>query len=187
MKTTEKELRRIVQHLILHSSFTGNLGLRNGKMGFILSFFKYADFTKERLYRTFAEELIQEIYEDISQNEPIDFENGSCGIAWGICYLVQNGFVKANEDEVLKELDIKISEKDVRRVTDYSLETGLKVPIDTRNNERYININKLSEQINYLLENPTLALQLSVNARKRFLEEYELNLFKEKMLAVYNS
>ena len=66
-------------------------------------------------------------------------------------------------------------------------ETGLKVPIDTRNNERYININKLSEQINYLLENPTLALQLSINARKRFLEKYELNLFKEKMLAVYNS
>lgn len=126
MKRTEKELKEVVQHLMLYSSFTRNLGLLNGKMGFILLFFKYADFTKERLYKTFAEELIQEIYEDISQNEPIDFENGLCGIAWGICYLVQNGFVKANEDEVLKELDIKILEKDVRRVTDYSLETGLK-------------------------------------------------------------
>lgn len=126
MKTIEQELGQVVQHLMLYSSFTRNLGLLNGKMGFILFFFKYAKFTKKRLYKIFAEELIKEIYKDISQNEPIDFENGLCGIAWGFSYLIQNKFIEANEDEVLKELDIKILEKDVRQITDYSLETGLK-------------------------------------------------------------
>lgn len=69
--------------------------------------------------------MIDEIYTEINVNTPLNFKDGLCGIAWGIGYLIQNGFIEANPDEVLEDLDKRIMEWDVRRISDYSLETGL--------------------------------------------------------------
>ena len=69
---------------------------------------------------------MDEIYKEITQSASIGFAKGLCGIAWGIEYLIQNDFVKADRDEVLEELDLKILEKDVTRFRDFSLEDGLK-------------------------------------------------------------
>ena len=53
------------------------------------------------------------------------FESGLCGIAWGIEYLLANKFISGDSNEVLFDIDQKIMEKDLRRITDYSFETGL--------------------------------------------------------------
>jgi glycosyltransferase involved in cell wall biosynthesis len=39
----------------------------------------------------------------------------------------------------------------------------------------------------FLLDNPNYAKKLGENGRKRFLEKYELAVFKEKMLNLYNN
>ena len=52
--------------------------------------------------------MIDEIYEEITANTPVDFENGLAGIGWGIEYLVQGGFIEADTDEVLEEFDNRI-------------------------------------------------------------------------------
>jgi hypothetical protein len=127
MKTTNKEtLVQVVRHLMLHSSYTPDLGLLNGKIGIILFFYEYASYTNNRLYRDFADDLLDEIFEELATNLPIGFADGLCGIAWGIEYLMRKGFVEADADEVLEELDQQIAERDVRKMTDYSLKTGLK-------------------------------------------------------------
>ena len=113
-----------ISYLILYSSFLNNLGLLNGKMGISIFFYHYATFTGCKRYHRFADELINELYSEISYNSPIDFANGLCGIAWGISYIKIHNFVEVDND-VLDELDEKIMEIDTERIKDYSLERGL--------------------------------------------------------------
>ena len=118
-------LQLIARHLMLHSSFMENIGLLEGKMGVALFFYHYSVYTKKKLYNDFGGELIDDIYNEIHLNYPLDFKSGLSGIAWGIDYLIRNNFIDADPDDALEELDQKILERDVRRITDISLETGL--------------------------------------------------------------
>lgn len=125
IKNKEELLLRIARHLMLYGCFTKNLGLMNGKMGFSLFFFHYSRVTEISMYKSFGEELIEEIYREITKDTVYNFRDGLCGIAWGIEYLIRNKFVEVEGNDILKELDDKILEYDVRRMKDLSLETGL--------------------------------------------------------------
>lgn len=116
---------RIVRYLIMHSGFLKNSGLFQGKMGIVLFFSHYARYTGDRLYDEFAGELLDDVFEDINEKTPVDFEAGLCGIGWGIQYLLQNEFMEGAPDEILSDIDKKIMEWDVRRITDLSFKTGL--------------------------------------------------------------
>ncbi|GHS98500.1 hypothetical protein FACS189421_07220 [Bacteroidia bacterium] len=126
MKSDDEILQRIARYLMLHGSFTNNIGLLNGKTGIALFLYHYFRYTGKKLYDDFAGELIDEIYKEIHLETPLNFKDGLCGIAWGMEYLIKNRFVDANPDEILEDLDKRIVEWDVRRITDHSLETGLK-------------------------------------------------------------
>lgn len=122
----EEILRRIARYLMLHTSHQSNLGLLNGKMGVAIFFFHYAEYTAKKLHKDFADELINEIYKEIHVNYVCDFKDGLAGIAWGVEYLVHNRFVEGDTNEILVDLDRQILERDVRRIQDCSLDTGLK-------------------------------------------------------------
>lgn len=98
-------LQRIANFLLLNASFIDNLGLLNGKMGIAIFFYLYSRYTKNKVFEDFAGELLDEIYEAINTNTPINFDDGLTGIGWGIEYLIRNKFIEGNTDEVLKELD----------------------------------------------------------------------------------
>ena len=98
-------LRRIANILLLNASFIDNLGLLKGKVGIAIFFYHYARCTQNKIFEDYAGELIDEIYEEINTNTPVNFENGLTGIGWGIEYLVKNKFVQADTDEALKEID----------------------------------------------------------------------------------
>lgn len=100
--------QRISNTLLLNASFIGNIGLLHGKMGISICFYHLARQAKNRIYEDYAGELIDEIYEEITANTPVGFENGLAGIGWGIEYLVQNSFIEADTDEVLEEFDNRI-------------------------------------------------------------------------------
>jgi hypothetical protein len=116
---------RVIRHLVLNASFVSDAGLYHGKMGIVLFFAHYGRFTGNTLYDDFAGELPDEICEDIHTGTPIDFENGLCGIGWGMEYLLQNGFMEGDSNEILSDIDKKIMERDLRRITDQSFRTGL--------------------------------------------------------------
>jgi hypothetical protein len=99
---------KIVNTLLLNASFIDNIGLMHGKMGLSIFFFHLARRTKSQMYEDYAGELIDEIYDELSGNTPMDFENGLAGIGWGIEYLVQNCFLEADTDEVLEEFDNRL-------------------------------------------------------------------------------
>ena len=100
MEHTISTDQHIINTLLLNASF-----IMHGKMGITIFFFQLARQTKNQIYEDYAGELIDEIYEEITANTPVDFENGLAGIGWGIENLIENEFIEANTDKVLEELD----------------------------------------------------------------------------------
>lgn len=158
MKTQEEKhilLERIANHLVINSSFLDNLGLFHGKMGIAIFFYHYSRYTNNPIYEDFAGELLDEIYEDIHRGISFDFENGLCGIGWGIEYLLQNKYIEGDSDEILEDIDRKIMEYDPRRITDTTFRSGfagLSCYIRTRLNSLCRNPNTLPFDALYLSE-----------------------------------
>lgn len=98
-------IQRVLNHLILNTSFLENKGLYYGKMGIVLFFFHYARYYKMQLYNDFAEDLLEEIMNEVNENLSLEFKNGLSGIGWGIVYLLNNGFVCGDPNDVLEEVD----------------------------------------------------------------------------------
>ena len=117
--------RTIIHELLLRSSLIQDIGLLQGKMGLVIFFMYYHQYTKEALYEDVANELLDEIVEGLHKDLPITFDSGLPGIGWGIDYLIHKGFIGGDSKEICEEIDHKIMETDPRRMTDYSFETGL--------------------------------------------------------------
>ena len=118
-------LKRIANHLIINARFLNNPGLYQGKMGIVLFFVHYAAYTGQAIYDDFAGELMDDIYKELKNDMVIDFENGLCGIGWGIDYLLENHFMEGESAHILAQIDKKIMERDLIRISDYSEKKGL--------------------------------------------------------------
>lgn len=105
----EKLLMRIVNQNLLYGSFNPDLGLFNGRMGMVIFFFHYARYTSNEWYENFAGKILDDIYEDITDDMPLGLTNGICGVGWGMLYLIQQGFVEGEVDEVLEMVDRKVA------------------------------------------------------------------------------
>lgn len=167
-------LTRIVRYLMINGSFVDNLGLLTGKMGIIVFFYHYSRYTNEAIYEEFASELLDEIYEDIHLDTPIGFSDGLCGIAWSILHLIENGFVDADPDEVLCNIDQAIMKYDVRRITDKSLNAGLlgiaQYFFQRKNTDR-IYIHELAEN----MKSQNLQISVQNSLLKNIVENIEIN------------
>lgn len=122
---TPSTYEQALAYLTINSSFTGDLGLFHGRMGIILFFAHYARATQSKHYEDFAGYLLDELYEEIHEDLPVNLENGLCGIGWGIEYLVQQGFMEGDTDEILADIDRKVMEHDPLRMTNLSFRRGL--------------------------------------------------------------
>lgn len=117
--------QRMVHALMFNSNFTTDPGLFSGKMGLVLFFANYYRFSKEDIYDSIADELMEQILTGVHKGSSIGFKSGLCGIGWGVEYLIQNGFMEGDSSEICEEIDKKIMEKDPRRITNLSLEEGM--------------------------------------------------------------
>ena len=125
MNLTPGKYEQALAYLTINCSFLGDLSLFHGRMGIILFFAHYARATQSKHYEDFAGYLLDELYEEIHEDLPVNLENGLCGIGWGIEYLVQQGFMEGNTDEILADIDRKVMEIDPLRMTDLSFRRGL--------------------------------------------------------------
>lgn len=125
MKNKNLLLERIADHLVLNSPFLANIGLYHGIMGVILFFAHYSRYKQSVYYEKLVEDLFSDLYEDICDDTPVNFENGLSGIGWGILYLLKNDFVDGNADIILKGIDNKLRSVNVKYINDFSLGRGL--------------------------------------------------------------
>jgi len=119
-----KEKERIAHILMLNSFFLSEIGLFQGQIGIALVMAQFYKYTNNEIFSDFVYDLLEIIISKTDKRLPFHFSNGLSGIGWGIEYLIQNKLVEGESVEVLEELDLKIMETNVKRITDFSLETG---------------------------------------------------------------
>lgn len=119
-------LEERIQHvLMMQSKFLSDFGLFHGRMGVAITFAHLYRHTRNEMYDDCMNEMLDDILKKTYKGLDIGFEYGFSGIGWGLEYLLQNHFVGGKGTIVCEALDRKIMEKDPRRITDLSLETGL--------------------------------------------------------------
>ena len=60
-----KMMHRIVNHLVLHSSFLKEVGLFHGRIGISIVLYHYARYIKDPLYEEFGGILLDDVLESI--------------------------------------------------------------------------------------------------------------------------
>ncbi len=149
------DLIKIADREIMSSLFLNDLSLMNGQMGIAIFFALLSKNLKNQIYEEFAEELLNNICENLTKYIPVSFSNGLCGIGWGIEFLKYKGFINEDTDELLSEIDYAVMQRDPRRVVDISFETGLEGIIsyvNCRINSSRNFSSKMSFDHNYIYE-----------------------------------
>lgn len=118
-------LREIADREILTSLSMRDYSLMNGQMGCAIFFALLSRVSDNHWYEDFAGELLENICDNLTIHLPVNFGAGLCGIGWGIEFLKHRGFIEDDTDEILSEIDSAVMERDIRRINDASLETGL--------------------------------------------------------------
>ena len=130
MEVINKHLTEVSSILSLYGENIGNAGLLHGKMGIAVFFAHYASFTHEEQYNQFADELIEDAVNLLlwtcgidNDNEifAFNYENGLSGIGVGVAYLVKQGLMEANLDDVLDDMDMILAKRLTGKTTPVSL------------------------------------------------------------------
>ena len=177
-------LKQIADHHLLRGFFCQEIGLWEGKAGMSLFFFLLSRHTGNRWYEEFAGELLDDVCSNLSQHCPATFADGLCGIGWAVEFLKKEGFIEGDTDEILEEVDRQVMERDVRRITDASLETGLAGIVayvrsrlkSQRTEEHSVFDNKYLEELDLSCE------RLNIDKCTSY---YDLDVIWEKILSVY--
>lgn len=77
-------------------------------LGKIIFYYTYASFSQNAYYEEMADEWLDELYNQIDLTVPPVLEEGLCGVGCGLVYLLRNGFVEGNEDEILGNIDRRL-------------------------------------------------------------------------------
>ena len=103
---SEHEKLKETAHLLIKSNHQyQELGLLTGKMGKVLFFFLYHQYTSKNLYKEFAEALLDDICEEIDKELYFDYRRGICGIGWGIDYLTHKQLISIDSNDIFETFD----------------------------------------------------------------------------------
>lgn len=115
----------IIDYIILQGSNIRNIGLYHGKIGIVLSLFLYARVYNDKIVENYAWDLLQDVYDGANKMMPVGLEDGLSGIGYGITLLRSVGIFESNMNDVLYDIDQKIMNIDPRRITDYTVRSGM--------------------------------------------------------------
>jgi hypothetical protein len=102
----EVTIRKLVDYLLLNACSINSSGLYNGKAGIAWALFEVARYLQDEYIEEQAFDLLQEAL--ISKTDDIGFENGLGGIGHVLIYLIKDGFIDADFDELFGEKYEKI-------------------------------------------------------------------------------
>lgn len=99
------DLHRILIDLKANQTNVDGLGLYDGMMGVCICYFILSEVSNEQRYKKLATKLLSNVQQSIQAVDDLGFAKGLAGIGWGVEWLVRNGFVDANTDVILEEID----------------------------------------------------------------------------------
>lgn len=118
-------LKRILHRYLFQAEHLPTPGIYHSKIGAAILFYQYARYAQDANYEELADELMDKIGRRIAGDSPVNLGFGLSGLAWGIGYLLKENFIEGNINEILAEIDAYIMERNVHRIKDLSLDTGL--------------------------------------------------------------
>ena len=122
---TFTENQQILHRLLLQAKFMPDAGLLYGQAGIMVALAKCFQRTNDSVYEDAMNLLVDQLVGNLNVELPTDFGKGLSGIGWGLEYLLQHRLVEGDNLEVCAELDERLMRENVKRITDYTLETGL--------------------------------------------------------------
>lgn len=96
---------QVVSSLLINFSHVTDIGLMDGKLGAVLFLFACSKATGQEKYGENANSLLDNIFDGISFESPLDFDTGLCGLNYGVKYAVDNSYINPDSMEVLTDLD----------------------------------------------------------------------------------
>lgn len=100
-------------------------GLFSGDTGICLFFYTLSRKTGNKEYEAFADKLLDSILDIKTWTYNPSFSTGLSGAGWVIEYLIQNGFVEGNSNEVLRDIDDIVYRSMSGMEISISIENGL--------------------------------------------------------------
>lgn len=94
-------IRQIVDYALLNAFSVQSKGFSDGKAGLAVALFEVSRLLQDEYIEEQAFELLQEALLGISGE--LDFEHGEMGIGFVLLYLLQNGFLEADFEEIFGE------------------------------------------------------------------------------------
>lgn len=102
----EKTIRQLAGYISEQAASVKTLGLYNGKAGLALSLFEVSRYLQDEEIENKAFGLLQESL--LGRTKDCSFENGLSGIGYVLLYLMENGMVEADFEEMFGEKHEKI-------------------------------------------------------------------------------
>lgn len=166
-------IRSFADYVLLNAYSINQPGFYNGKAGLSLALFEVARLLQDEYLEEHAYELIKEALVD-GKRSLYSFENGLSGIGYVLRYLINNGFIEADFNELfgyeVNEMKSKFEEEGyLQSIQKQSVTMGyfFNSPIEAwKLTEQTIN------ELNRLLEAPFLSSPLLI--KKRIFKQYEL-------------
>lgn len=149
-------------------------------IGRLISLYTYASYTENSDYEQQANDLLDNIFVNISMKIPVCLENGLIGIGCGLIYLIQNNFVEGDEDEILSEIDSCLINKllfssDYKDIDWYGFLYYFRLRISYNHpDDRKIYEITFRQHAIFLLDCLMRSIQTSLNWDKRIIGELEL-------------
>jgi len=102
----EKVQKELLDKLLSSDFSRYPVSLFHGKMGLTIYFYHLSKLESNPEYQAMADNLLDQILlHDLSANQSIDLEDGLAGIGLGVTWLVKNGFIDADLNELLEVID----------------------------------------------------------------------------------
>lgn len=125
MNELPDERDRMIATLVLHSAdCPDDIGLITGQTGIVIAIVNYARRFRMPWLEEAADFIVDNITRRIRRMSSCGFSSGLAGIGWGVEYLIQQGFMEGDSNEILADVDRRIMRTDIRFTDDNSLDNG---------------------------------------------------------------
>ena len=98
-------LDKSVHEIMIHAGFMNRSGLYDGKIGVSLLLYYYSRFAQKKEIEAYAGHLVDEVFTAIAETGSFDLVPDIANIAWTVCHLTEQGFIEAELNEVLEDID----------------------------------------------------------------------------------
>lgn len=116
----------VASQIMQHAAETYTESLFEGKSGEMIALAEYARDVNDAKADEMASSLLSELVQGLrNPDKLLTFSGGLYGIGWSFVYLLRHGFLESGLESELAYVDRRVMERDVLRVDDLSMETGI--------------------------------------------------------------